>query len=118
MTLVQIANLISSRRYSFDDEATLQKQIASVLIEANVVATREVRINPHDRLDFLTEDAIAIEVKIHGTRPQVLTQLHRYAQSERVNSIILVTRKARHLGMPPTLNGKEVVVAHLFGGSF
>lgn len=117
MTPTEIARLISGHRYSFRTEDQLQAQIATVLDGAGIAAKREVRITEKDRLDFLA-GSIAIEVKIGSTRPQVLAQIHRYAQSDRISAIILVSRKQRHLDMPDTLNGKDVLVAHLMGSSF
>jgi hypothetical protein len=117
MSAAQIAKLIASKRYSFDSEDMLQELIGAVLLEAGIEATREVRINSKDRLDFLA-GSVAIEVKIKGSRAEVLTQIHRYAQSERISAIVLVTTKPRHHGMPAELNGKEVHVASLLGGVF
>lgn len=123
MNAGDIAHLISSFRYSYDSEDMLQEHIAAVLANAKVSAKREVRINDKDRLDFLTEETedagpVAIEVKIHDSRPSVMSQLHRYAQSDLVSAIVLVTTKARHHGMPESISGKQIYVASLLGGSF
>src|ERR1035441_10388199 len=107
MTGSEIAHLISRHKYVFDNEDELQLGIAAVLERAGVEAEREVKINATDRLDFLA-GSIAIEIKIAGSRPQILTQLHRYAQSERVSEIVLVSLKARHHGLPFELNGKRI----------
>lgn len=117
LTAVEIAHIVACHRYSFNNETELQEQIASVLVAVGVEHLREVRINEKDRLDFLC-GSIAIEVKIAGSRPQVITQIHRYAQSDLVSAIILVTRKACHLNMPASINGKGLYVASLLGGSF
>jgi hypothetical protein len=117
MTAGEIARLIAGHRYEFATEAELQDQISGVLARAGVQAEREVRLDKLSRLDFLA-GSIAIEVKIGSSRPQLLSQIHRYAQDTRISAIIVVSRKARHLSMPAFLNGKEIHVASLMGSAF
>ncbi len=118
MTAGEIATLISSYCYRFGSEVELQAQIAKVLAGAGIEAKREVRLNEKDRPDFICKGGIAIEVKIGSTRPQVMAQIHRYSLCEQVTAIVLVSRKARHLQMPATMNGKEIHVSNLMGSAF
>lgn len=118
MTVQDLASMISSYRYTFSSESELQEQIAGVLDASGVPNERELALGPKDRLDFLVTGDIAVEVKIASSRSEVLRQLHRYAQSERIAGIVLVTNRARHIQMPDSLNGKPVRVASLLGGAF
>lgn len=112
-----LAALIAQYRYPFQSEAVLQESIATMLRANDVEFEREVRLGAHGRLDFLA-DGIAVEVKIHDPLSKVLRQLHRYAQHDQVQAIVLVTTKAHHGRMPPSLNGKPLRVASLLGGAF
>ena len=116
-TAANLAALIAGHRYSYASESELQQGIASVLATAGIEYQREGILSARDRLDFMV-GPIAIEVKIADPRAAVLRQLHRYTQHPEVTAIILVTRKARHLDMPATLNGKSIHVASLLEGSF
>lgn len=109
--------LLTSYRFPHTTETELQEQIAQLFSRLFVKHAREVRLNDKDRPDFMV-GTIAVEVKIAGSRANVMTQIHRYAQCPEISAIVLVTTKARHLEMPREFNGKPVLVASLLEGSF
>jgi hypothetical protein len=117
MNGAELAAVISSYRHHFHTEVMLHASIETLLNRLDIGHRREVRLNDKDRPDFMV-GRIAIEVKIKGSKSEVITQLHRYAQCEQVDGLVLVTNCARHLGMPATLNGKPLHVASLLGGAF
>lgn len=112
-----IRELLRPLRCSVVDEAALQDLIADSFTSEGVSFEREVRLSAHDRIDFLC-DTVGIEVKVDGSVSDVTRQLHRYAQSERVAEIILVTTRSRHTAVPASFAGKPIRVLHLMGGAF
>jgi hypothetical protein len=118
--LTSLALALEQIRFAGEDELALQLKIEKVLellaAEGQIASfKREVRLTPQDRPDFMVCGSTAIEVKTQGSLNAVLRQLQRYAQHERVTSILLVTNKARLSQVPKTLSGKPVAVAVLRG---
>ena len=94
------------------DEAQLQERIALALSGAGVGFSREARIGPGCRADFLLDGGVIIEVKAgRRTRKNLLAQLSRYAACEAVSAVLLVTNAPLH--PPKTLCGKPVQVLNL-----
>ncbi len=114
----RIAERLTSYRFMFTNEVELQDGIAQVLDDADIVFQREVRLSSGDRIDFLLESGVGIEVKeIAGAVVPVLRQLQRYAASDRVSSLILVTARHCHAQLPPDVGGKPLAVVCLSGSS-
>lgn len=112
----RLAEALLGHRFYCPNEATLQEAIANVFNEARIPFVRECRLSSRDRVDFLVGDGIAVEVKVDGSLSEVLRQLHRHAQHDDVDQIVLVTTRAMHkAGMPASLGGKPVSVVHLGG---
>lgn len=109
----QAAGAICAMRVSrVMDEAQLQEQIALALSRAGVDFTREARIGPRCRADFLLDGGVIIEVKAgRRARKDLLAQLSRYAACQTVTAILLVTNAPLH--PPKTLGGKPVRVLNL-----
>lgn len=99
-------------RFACNSETDLQEAVASVLREAGVPFDREYRLGPRDRVDFLIDGSVAVELKIDGSFSEVLRQLHRYSEHDTVKALVLVTTRAQHRAMPPEMNGKRVDVIH------
>lgn len=110
----RIASAIKAARFRYAGETRLQEGIAGVLAEAGIAAEREVPLNPRDKIDFLA-GGTGIEVKIAGQPDDVTRQLRRYAGSDRVASLVLVTTRARHRSVPREIGGKPVHVVWLSG---
>lgn len=115
LSAYELKSLLGGFQFLHESEAMLQSAIETVLGEYHVKYVREFILNPLDRPDFLCTD-VAIEVKIDGSPSQVLRQLHRYAQDERVSEILLVTTRSRH-STPRTLNEKPIFVLWVGGTS-
>ena len=110
--LESLTYTLESAVLRFSNEAELHEGIAEVLVSKQIPFEREVIITSHDRLDFLVGD-IAIEVKVDGSAAEVLRQLHRYAQHERIGALILVTSRSRHQMLTKVLNGKPLECVYL-----
>jgi hypothetical protein len=115
--LREILAVLSPCRFTYGDEKQLQAALADVLAASGISARREVRIGPRDRIDLLYE-GVGIEVKIASSTPVVMRQVRRYCESPEIQALILVSDRARHLKMPPTVKGKPVRVHSLLMGAF
>lgn len=112
-SITGICKLFSNSKFNFTDEYELQAGIEQLLKGMGVTFEREVRINKQDRLDFLTAEGIAIEIKVDGSLSSVTRQLFRYAEKPEVKQLILVTNRTRHRQIPREINGKPVYLVEL-----
>lgn len=114
---LRVVDQLESFRYSWSSELELQDAIATALPPFTV--HRELSLSRRDRPDFIVEvdgARIAVEVKIKGSRNEVLRQLGRYAEHDDVAAVVLASGKRTLLaGIPAALHGKPVVVALLAG---
>lgn len=101
---LQVVGALRKKRFILSDEKDLQNQIAEALHATAIDHQREVIIGARERVDFMVPDGIAIEVKIKGGKLAIFRQLKRYAESELVNEIILLSSVS--MGLPSTINGK------------
>lgn len=113
MTTQDIAAIVRRSRLRYANEDELQEGLAAALTAAGARVEREVRLTSRDRIDLLV-GTIGIEVKIAGDARRVERQLERYAASDRVTDLILVTNRARHTP-PGMIDGKPVTRILLLG---
>jgi hypothetical protein len=113
-TSADVAAALQRRRFRFDDEKELQASISCVLTMDGIAHEREVTLAPGDIIDFLA-DGVGVEVKIKGSLGDVTRQLLRYAQSDRVRELVLVSTLMRLGNQPSTMNGKPLVFVSLLG---
>lgn len=97
------------------DELELNGAVRSLLDAAGIAYEAEVRLTERDRIDFLTDNAVGIELKTKGSTAALVRQLERYAQSERVDVLVVVTTLRRLTLLPMTVHGK-MVTAICVGG--
>lgn len=107
--LTELARLIGRYRFNYATEDALQEGLAVMLTGQGYEVEREVRIVGRRRIDLLTGD-VGIEVKIDGRVADVRRQLARYARSERVGSLLLVTNRVRHVSLNGIYNHKPLLV--------
>lgn len=112
-----IAALLTRARFHFANEKELQDGIEIVLRRERVPFVREVRLGQNDRIDFLVDPSVGVEVKVDDPLAKVTRQLHRYSLSDAITSLILVTSRARHLDIPGEMSGKPIIICHLLWGS-
>jgi len=123
LLLDALADALRSHRFSYSSEDELQRGIGEVLARDRFHFEREFRLTEKDRPDFMVwagenraRPSVAVEVKIGGTLPQVTRQLHRYAQHEKVDAMLLVTSRFRLSGLPERINDKALRVFNLGAG--
>lgn len=110
-------SLFADRPFRATDEAALQREIAGILTAGGVAFEREVRLTKADRIDFLVDGNVGLEVKVAGSRADVIRQLFRYAESHRLTHLVLASTRWAHAAMPPAMLGKPVSVLPLYRGT-
>ena|SRR6478736_3415068 len=90
-------------------EAELGELCSRLLAAAALPYRSEVCLgSPRDRIDFVV-GRVGVELKIDGSPAAVLRQLDRYAASDEIDSLLLVTtRRSLARGLPSDLRGKPV----------
>jgi hypothetical protein len=115
MTARDLHGIIGRYNFNYSHEVALQEGIARVLTIEQMEFAREVALTQRDRIDFMV-GRLGIEVKVGHPLAQVMRQLHRYAQLEQVDELLLVTNRCRHAMVPEQINGKPVEVLFLGWG--
>lgn len=113
-----IGRLLSNYRFNFSCEIELQNGIESVLKQSDMTYKREYHLTKKDRPDFFVEHIdgnIVLEIKIGGTKNDLLRQISRYLQHERVNGVFVIGTTYWLNQIPDLLNGKPVWSLRLIG---
>ena len=95
-------------------EDGLARRVAAALLARGIDYETEAWLNDTDRIDLIV-DRVGIELKLKGPVSAVTRQLARYAQSTRLDSLVLVTTRAKHRSVPRMLCGKPIDVIHVGG---
>lgn len=93
--IVELQRLLGASGYTHLNEAGLQACIWTRLVDAGLTPYREAWIGSGERIDFLV-GRVGIEIKVAGSAADVRRQLARYAATEAVDELLLVTTKAAH----------------------
>lgn len=111
-----MVDLLKRYRFRSTTEAEFQEAIAAALTAGGFGHRREVRLTTADRIDFLLDCGVGIEVKIQGTAAAAERQLRRYAASDEVKALILVTSRSQVAVQPRLIDGKRIRVVTWYGG--
>lgn len=107
--LERVVETLSGVLPDYIDEYTLQAQLCDVLEQAGFTVSREQTltdgISRIDLMVFAGDRVLGVEVKIAGRFPDVVRQLHRYAETNEFDALILVTTRAKHHHIPAALAG-------------
>lgn len=113
----RISRALSGRRWHHRDEYGLQAAIAERLTQMGIPYERETRLTPSERIDFLChrpdgldKASIGIEVKVSGSTQALLRQLLRYARTDKLNGLVVLTSRPSHLELPPVVGGLPCTV--------
>src|SRR5690349_19730852 len=108
MTGPELVSLIESHRFDCSTEESLQDGLEQLFVSQAIGFMREARLTGSDRIDFLLLDqppilrerrgpsaltGLGVEVKIQGSLSALTRQLHRYAKSDRITGLVVVTAK-------------------------
>src|SRR5262245_28911438 len=113
-----LAALIRGYRFIVGNESAFQDGFLRMLEENQIKHLREHDLGrSFGRIDFyLPDHGIGIELKVKGSRTEVLRQLHRYSLCPEVQALILVTGWTRLAPTAAKLNGKPLVTACIWQG--
>lgn len=115
-TVAEVADLVRRHRFRYSNELALQHGLFDALAPAFRAAgydvEREVRLDERCRIDLMV-GRVGVEAKVNGTNAQVARQLARYLRSDLLDGIVLVTCRARHVGLHGDFGGKPVCVVTL-----
>lgn len=92
-------------------ERDLQDRVSAALTKAGIDHQREARLEDCGRPDFMV-GRLAIEVKIKGSRMDLIRQVQRYLSHDDVDGALVVTTKLAH-HLPDSLYDKPVRVLYL-----
>lgn len=109
--VTDLARYLHLGRYRLGNEALLQSDVEARLQAQHIPFVREKILGPADRVDFLVDGHIALELKIKCNRRHMLRQLERYAAHDCIDSLVLMTVSAT--GMPAEICGKPLFVVKL-----
>lgn len=115
MTAADVVAALAAATLTYTDEVALHEDMSRVLTAAAIPHEREVRLTPRDRIDFLCDDGVGIEVKVAGSLAAVTRQMTRYSSHDDVHSLVLVTTRAAHHAIPRTFGGVPVALYSLIG---
>jgi hypothetical protein len=119
LTGSEIAEALRRFGFRYKDERQLQGGIAEALGKLGVANMPEFRLSPTARVDFyVLEGQVGIEVKTADSQggaslSAVTRQLWRYAKSDKISALILVTTRSKHMDLPSEILGKPVHVVYL-----
>jgi hypothetical protein len=89
-------------------EAELGAVVRRVLDEAGIPYVAEAELGRRSRIDFLV-DRTGLELKIDGGASALLRQLDRYAASDKLDALVVITtRRMLARGLPAELRGKPI----------
>lgn len=109
MTSEAVIELIDNYRFTYRTETEFQDTIAMLFSTQGWEFDREVRLNDRDRIDFLI-GTTGVEVKVKGSWVATYRQLQRYAVSDRIEELVLVTTRLQHVRMVAEIGGKPLTV--------
>lgn len=114
--LEKVVDHLKKFRFQATTEAEFQVAIAHALGTGGFKFRAEVRLSPKDRIDFLLDSGVGIEVKTNGTAAAAERQLRRYAESEQVKALVLMTSRSQVAVQPRLINSKRIRTVIFYGG--
>lgn len=115
MTASEIADIVRGFAYAYRNEADVQAAVVELLSSKGHAVMSEVPLTDRDRIDLVV-DRVGVEIKIKGSAANVARQLQRYAESDLIDELVLVTGISRHEAfLGATIGGKPVTVVWIGG---
>jgi hypothetical protein len=115
LTIENIERTLTAHSFLWTNEDELQNGIGIALHNEGIPFEREVRLNARDRIDFMTEDGVGIEVKINGTLPALTRQTFRYLGLDALSGLVVAVTQSRLTRFPPMMCGKPLRVVRIRG---
>jgi hypothetical protein len=118
LTAYRLKEALSGYRYDLSNEDSIQSGLERAMLMEGLVFVREAQLSNEDRLDFLVDACVAIEVKRQGSLQELLRQLSRYAQHVVVRELLVVTSRLQSTNLPTEIGGKPLECLVLLGSIF
>ena len=111
--LKRLINILEQIKVGFlPQETQIHSIIAESLVNNGIEFQHEYRLSSDSRIDFLFGN-IGIEVKKSTVKDKdLLKQLKKYSESDKVSKIILVTTKS--VNIPSFINNKQIYIVNLY----
>lgn len=111
--LTRVVEAIRGHRFGYVNEDELQRGLAEVLTGYGLPVEREVCLDNRSRIDLLV-GRVGVEVKVGGSASALRHQAERYAESDRLDAVVIVTSRLHH-GLPPgwCWAGKRILVVRV-----
>ena len=95
------------------EEAEFSRLVAERFVAAGVSFAAEVSLSAKDRIDFVV-GRVGVELKVQASVAAMTRQLDRYAASDQIDWLVLVTASRKlGLSMPGELRGKGITTVIL-----
>ena len=108
-----ILRVLKGYRVHHVNERELQDAVAQMLTKHGIAFEQEKTLTAQERIDFLVEGGVGIEIKVKGSPAQVARQLQRYAKCEEITSLILLTSRMQAGAQLDAYLGKPVRVLNV-----
>lgn len=111
--LNRLINILEQIKVGFlPQETQIHSIIAESLVKNGIEFQHEYRLSSDSRIDFLSGN-IGIEVKKSTVKDKnLLKQLKKYSESDKISKIILVTTKS--VNIPSDINNKQIYIVNLY----
>lgn len=111
--LKRLINILEQIKVGFlPQETQIHSIIAESLVKNGIEFQHEYRLSSDSRIDFLSGN-IGIEVKKSTVKDKnLLKQLKKYSESDKISKIILVTTKS--VNIPSDINNKQIYIVNLY----
>lgn len=108
-----LINILEQIKVGFlPQETQIHSIIAESLVKNGIEFQHEYRLSSDSRIDFLSGN-IGIEVKKSTVKDKdLLKQLKKYSESDKISKIILVTTKS--VNIPSFINNKQINIVNLY----
>lgn len=111
MNPLELADRMHQFGFAAPSEEVLHNAVQEFFRVQGIHAEPEWVLSAQERIDFYVPDGkIGVECKIDESEFKVASQLLRYAKSDQIDGLILVTSRHKHLRIPSTLNSKPLHV--------
>jgi hypothetical protein len=90
------------------EEAELQHLVARELTRSGIDHEEQVKLGPGERIDFMC-GPVGLELKTKGGLAPLIRQLDRYAVSDRVAALVVLSTRRQLTFLPSELRGKPVL---------
>lgn len=107
-TSARLLLALRAARFACVDEAELQTAVERLLGGMGFPYKRELRLSARDRVDFMIDDGIALELKVKTDGAALLRQCLRYAAHDAVKEIVAASTTHHVLNLPDNVAGKPL----------